>query len=107
MLLTSLAVARSLRDSNKESGSSFHTIAPVKASTSSHMIEAQKSSKIYGSMTSNSFAVALAKKGVDVKAILEKPLLVMKNTSDQQYFADLNGHRVLYGPNLCFPRLSA
>ena len=49
------------------------------------------------------FADALALKGVDTMAVMHHPLLNKKPPSEQQYFVDINGHRVGYdSTNLSF-----
>jgi len=78
-----IAVSSKARElSKKKPGSS------LRAAASSTLSKPVPSPKI------NSFEVALAKKGITVKEALEKS--GASSPRKEQYFADLNGHRVVW-----------
>ena len=95
MTYSSIAIAESLRSplvSNTVAGgpSSHAILPPTITSLPSSVNHAEEI------FLSSSFAAALAKKGVSINTISTKPLLDKKMTTEEQYYADLHGHRVAY-----------
>ena len=95
---SSLAIERSQKHStsssiNKAASKSQPPKDPSKPSgKSSNMLPTVSSPR---STAGGSFAAALAKKGVDVSKILEKSLVSVQGPTDERYFADLHGYRVV------------
>jgi len=92
---SSIAIAESLCSplvgNTVAGGPSSHAILPP--TTTSLPSSVNHAEEIF---SSSSFAVALAKKGVSINTISTKPLLDKKMTTEEQYYADLHGHRVAY-----------
>ena len=94
---SSIAIAESLRSpsvGNTVAGgpSSRAVLPPTTTSLPSSANHAEESEVF----SSKSFAAALAKKGISINTISTKPLLDKKMTTEEQYYADLHGHRVAY-----------